>query len=447
MAPSGLVRNSLLKEQNMKLKRFTTIGTIALVVTACGSTSTGREKNIDEQPDLNQPRETSTPDLPGMMMVTVEGGFGSGRYNPGDTVYVWSAASTTKHVALPWEGDAALLKHPKEWISSFLMPSRNVVLKAKYIEQEFKLTEESFKGATTRFKSVKFHFPANPKGLVFMNHGTGGASSYIEGPEALVIAKALVHRGFAVLSTEAEESVAGDLNGDGNQRWDTSFTIDNTDLKNLSALLSSLENRKMIDSSTPLFALGMSNGGAFSHFLGALSSSKIATAFPRLRFHAVASYCADAKQIHRTSSTKTPSAWYMCGQDDHKQVSIAEAKENAKRLNAAGVQTEYRENPPTPVYDERFMRIDGISSETSKAIAKEIRSGGFVDPKGFLNQNGDKIAATLNSPQNAAKFPTIAGLSEVTKNRIRQQLKVMRAEHAQFSDLCMQNISFFEKFL
>ena len=40
------------------------------------------------------------------------GGYGSGRYAPGATVYVWSDASTVDEVVRPWSGDDELLAEP-----------------------------------------------------------------------------------------------------------------------------------------------------------------------------------------------------------------------------------------------------------------------------------------------------------------------------------------------
>jgi hypothetical protein len=393
--------------------------------------------------------EAQAPTSPsdGKYNLKVNGGFGSGTFAPGETVYVWSSVSTTTGVALPWSGDASLLKNPSEWISTFVMPSRNVSLTANSAVQDLELKVEKFKGSSTVDKTVRYYFPPAMKGLVFMSHGSGGNSSYIENTETFTIALALVRRGFGVLSTEAEEAAAGDLNGDGKQRWQTGFMSSNTDLKNLSILLSGLEQRGLLAANIPKFAMGMSNGGAFSHFLGAVGNSNVANTFPKLRFKSVVGYCSDATQIYRNSSSRTPSAWYMCGADDNPEVSLIEARDNERRLSAIGVPTEYYENPPSPLYGERFTRAAGITPETSRSIAIELRSAGYVDAKGFLNKDADEIALEISDPQNASQFPSLLALPESTQNRIKNQLKVMRAEHAQYGDQVERNIKFFEKFL
>jgi len=379
--------------------------------------------------------------------VIVNGGSGSGYYAPGQTVTVWSGVSTQKEVVLPWSGDSLFLSTPVEWVTHFTMPKQDVVLQANVKTQTLNLKVEKYTGSTKVEKDVRYFFPENMKGLVFISHGTGGTSKYIEKPETFAIALALVEKGFGVLSTEAEEAVAGDLNGDGKTRWQTGFTSANVDLKNLSMLLQGLENRGLITAATPKFALGMSNGGAFSHFLGAVSASSIAASFPKLKFNAVLGYCADAGQIYKRNDTKTPSAWYMCAGEDNPEVSLSEAKENEARVRSLGVPTEYKENKPTPLYDERFARVPGVSLESSKAMAEELRAAGYVDDKGFLNKDADQIALDIIAPENASRFPAFLAVPGNIAKSLKQQLKAMRAEHALYADLSQSNIAFFERFL
>jgi len=407
----------------------------------------GPEPVAGDAGDAGAREATSDGQAAAKFNVEVQGGYGSGRYAPGEIVHVWSAVSTTAGVAQPWTGDSTLLKNPNEWTSSFVMPAREVILTANASREELRLSVESYKGSTTVDKTVRYYFPPVMKGLVIMSHGTGGNSSYIENTETFPIAIALAQRGFGVLSTEAEEAVAGDLNADGKRRWQTAFTPNNIDLENLSILISGLEQRGLLKADTPKFALGMSNGGAFSHFLGAVGASSVSSTFPKLRFNAVVGYCADATQIFKNNTSSTPSAWYMCGNEDNPEVSLSEARTSERKLAAAGTPTEYLENSATPLYSERFTRIAGISAQTSTSIADELRAAGYVDQNGFLGRDADGIAVEIVQPKNASRFPTILSLPEGDQNRVKNQLKVLRAEHAQYADQTFRNISFFEKFL
>lgn len=374
--------------------------------------------------------------------VTVTGGFGSGSYPPGSTVHVWSSVSTTSGVAQRWSGDLELLAEPDEWHTSFVMPDRDVALVANSTTQLVPLTVETFTGVTSAPKTVRYHFPPQMRGVVVFSHGTGGNSGFIEATESLPIALALVADGYGVLSTEAEESAAGDLNGDGKQRWNTRAVSNNVDLGNLQVMFDDFQARGLVPAGTPKFALGMSAGGSFSHFLGTVGATAVAPDFAQLRFAAVVAYCADATAARSGTLSTTPSAWFVCGAEDNPEVSNAEARANEAAMRARGVPTDYVEHLPSPLYDERFARIDGIDQETSRAMAAELRAAGFVDGAGFITVDGDEIATRVLA--NPAAFPTIS--SNPRGNAIRSQVKNMRAEHSMYADATRRNIDFFDRF-
>ncbi len=374
--------------------------------------------------------------------VTVTGGYGSGFYRPGSTVHVWSSVSTTGGVAERWSGDDELLAEPNEWHTSFVMPDRDVVLVANSSVQTVPLKAETFTGVTSVSKTVRYHFPSRMRGVVLFNHGTGGSSRFIEATESLPIAVALVADGYGVVSTEAEESAAGDLNGDGKLRWNTRATSNNADLGNLQAMFQSFETRGLIPAGTPRFALGMSAGGSFSHFLGTVAATAVAPNFPQLRFAAVVAYCADATASRSGSLSTTPSAWYICGAEDNPEVSNAQARANEAAMRARGVPTDFVEHRPSPLYPGRFARIDGIDQLASAAMAAELRAAGLVDSAGFITVDGDVIAATVLA--NPAAFPTIS--SHPRAKSIRSQVKTTRAEHSMYADYTRRTIDFFDRF-
>lgn len=374
--------------------------------------------------------------------VSVVGGYGSGRYRPGSTVHVWSAASTTDQVVEPWVGDADLLEDPDEWHTSFVMPHRDVTLEAVSSDQRVQVRTETFQGATAVDKRVRYAFPPTMRGVVLFSHGTGGSDAFLESTEAFPLALALVADGFGVMAAQAEESASGDRNGDGKQRWSTRPRPTNTDLANLEVLFADFESRGLIPAGTPKFALGMSAGGSFSHFLGTVADTTVAPLFPQLRFRAVVAYCADATASGSATVSTTPSAWFMCGAEDNPEVSNAQARANETRLRARDIPTDYAELQPSPLYDERFARIEGIDTATSALMAAELLRAGYVDEAGFVTEDADRIAADVLADPGA--FPTIA--SHPRAAAVRSQIKAMRAEHAMYADFTRRTIDFFERF-
>lgn len=399
---------------------------------------------MEEGSSGSNPTTTSNPaPAPAEYTVEVDGGYGSGSHRPGDTVHVWSAASPADRVVDAWTGDASLLAAPGEWRTSFVMPERDVRLRANSRPAAVTLIEETWRGATEVSKEVRYAVPATPRGVVLVSHGTGGSSSFIEGVEPFALTLALLDAGYGVVSAEAEEVVAGDLDGDGKIRWSTRSIRSNVDLRNVDMLFGDLEARGILPDGLPKFALGMSNGGSFSHFLGSVSATPFAEQFPELRFGAVVSFCADASSVHRRTPTTTPSAWFMCGAEDNAEVSNDQARTTEAALRGRGVPTEYAENPPSPLYPERFTRVAGISPATSRDMTEELYRGGVVDPAtGMVTLDADEIAARVAA--DPATYPVLSA-QDAALREVRTQLKVTRAEHSMFSDFTRRTLDLLER--
>jgi hypothetical protein len=134
----------------------------------------------------------------------------------------------------------------------------------------------------------------------------------------------------------------------------------------------------------------------------------------------------------------------MCGAEDNPEVSNAQARANEAKMRIRGIPTEYLEHPPSPIYDERFTRIDGIAAATSEAMVDELRTARFVGAGGFLNTDGDAIAAEVAA--DPAAFPVISSQTGALRE-IRSQIKTMRAEHSMYADATARTISFFDRFV
>jgi predicted esterase len=338
-----------------------------------------------------------------------------------------------------WRGDVDLLERPEEWHASFTMPARPVSLEAVVESRSEELLVTTFLGSTAHGKTIRYHAPPSPAGLVLFLHGTGGSNEMIEKPEARTLALTAIARGYAVLSPEAEEVVQGDMNG--KVRWDVNLTPDNLDLANLNALVAWTRAQGLIEPTTPLFAIGMSNGGAMSLGLGAVSASDVAATFPNLRFEGVVSYCASGRAT-AAAVTTTPTAWFLCANDDNEEVSNQEARANSDALASRGIATEADAHPASPLYPERFTRVAGISASTSRGIADELRAAGFVGTDSmFTTPTNDIVAAVQADP---SAFPLILSLPGARLLEIVDQMKVMQAEHQMYSDWSARTIDFLE---
>jgi len=385
----------------------------------------------DDDPAAGVPDGGGSADGSARFKLTVAHGAGSGTYAAGQTVHVWSTHDPRAAVLTAWSGDAALLAGAGEWHTTLTMPARAVTLEAATQQVSVTLTRVKVQGVKYQ-KPVRYHVPPSPKGLIFFFHGTGGSGAFIEKTASFHLALSAIRRGFGVVATDAEEVQAGDLDGNGKIRW-LSSVLDpqkNTDMRNVQLIRAWLVAQKAISDKTPTFALGMSNGGAFSVSIGAA-----------LGFTAAASYCADG--INAVADrTKTPTMWAMCGKDTNTQVSNADAKKSSQALAQRGVATLYLEHPPSPLYDERFARVQGVDAATSSKVAAELRAAAVVDRQGFFVKSAADIQALVQKSPSA--FPTLSGLKGAQKLSLSSELKAMMADHQFYDDFADATLDWFE---
>ena len=402
------------------------------------------------------PPSTSSSDAPGrftaqskspppavcaLNRLTVGNGAGSGVYAAGSTVHVFADVRPQNQLVTGWTGDASLLDDPDEWHSTLVMPAADASVAATIADRPTTLFTSTFTGSTARAKTVHAKIPPGARGLVLMLHGTNGGAGFILSDEAFQVALRLLEAGFGVLGTEAEEAVAGDLNADGKKRWDAGLTAGNVDFANLDALIAGLRLAGTIGPTTPLYVLGMSNGGSMSLSLGAIAASPVAATFPNLRFAAAISFCADGRAT-AAAITTTPTAWLMCGNDDNPEVDNAAAATNSAGLATRGVPTDIALHPVAPLYDARFARVTGVTVAESQALLAELRAAGFVGTDGFATQPTDDIVAAVTA--NPALLPTLVAQPGAVRADVIDQLRASQAEHQMYSDWASRAVAFLD---
>lgn len=374
-------------------------------------------------------------------LLTVGNGYGSGIYPSGSTVHVFAAVQPQNQLVTSWTGDAGLLDDPLEWHSTLVMPAADASVTATIVARPVSLAVSTYTGTTARPKTVRSLIPAGARGLVLFLHGTSGDDTFITKEESFYVALRALESGYGVLGTEAEEAVAGDLNGDGKLRWDASLASSNVDLGNLDSLIASLRASGAIGPTTPLLVLGMSNGGSMAVSLGAVGAAPSAATFPNLRFAAAISFCAEARST-AVALTTTPTAWLLCANDDNDEVDNATAAANSAALAARGVPTMLGLHPASPLYDQRFVRVPGVTLATSLALAADARAAGFVGADGFFVTPTDDLIAAVTA--NPSLMPSLVGLPGGVQLDVIDQVRAMQAEHQMYSDWAYRAVAFFD---
>ncbi|TNE43271.1 MAG: hypothetical protein EP343_34250 [Deltaproteobacteria bacterium] len=376
-----------------------------------------------------QPGESTSPTL---YRLVVNNGYGGGQYRPGTTAHVWAGFNPYQQLVVGWKGGDGLLKEGKEWHTTLVMPSRDVTLDPIFVKAEGQLQSLSFQGTTYK-KPVLALVPSAPKGVILAFHGTGGSNTYLQKLETLYVARVAYQRGYAVVSTDAEEVQAGDLDKNGYIRWHPNIKqANNPDIVDLKKLVPALVNQKVLPQGLPLFALGMSNGGAMAVSVG-----------EALKMKAVVSYCASGRK-DVVAVTQTPTMWLMCGKDTNPNVDNSLAQQHYQTLLGRKVPTVYQDNSPSPLYAGRFFRILGVNLPTSTSIAKEIQANKLVDSQGFFSVNSDAFAKHVQG--NKSLYPTLTGLSEALQLSVLSQVKIMMADHQMFDDFAGKTVDFFDKY-
>jgi hypothetical protein len=368
--------------------------------------------------------------------VTVNNGYGSGKYKTGDTVHIFSVAYSTSQLFDTWtSSDAALLNGKDEWHTWFKMPAKNLSFTGSIKNiTPVTLVFEQIMGRD-RLKPVYYYFPAGHKGFVLLLHGTGGtAQHFVNSYEYQQLIKDLVTDNFGVIVTEAEESTTGvDANGDGKIRWNNTpwDSVTNVDFANLRIITDTFYNRGITNRSKFRYSAGMSNGGNFSASVSLLYSYK-----------AGISYCAPAGSPVASTST-IPFQFCMARFDNHENVGPtgnANALANSQTLISRGICSKYLVQEHSPLYPERFARKGDISLIQSAALFNELKTKGYLDNKNyFIGFSGTLTTAYQANP---ASFPELNSLTGLQKLNYVEQIDLAIADHQMYSDYNRATLKF-----
>ncbi len=369
-------------------------------------------------------------------VLTVSNGYGSGTFRAGDTVHVWSATIPPDNVFDIWTGNISTLESNDEWHTTLIMPSQNISVTANFkTTGPYNINQESIMGRDT-LKNVYSYFPPNFKGVIFCFHGTGGnATNWTTLFDYRQFLNDAVADTFGFIITEAEEvTTQTDYNSNGKLQWNyLPYDSTNIDFANIKILIDTFTQRGTLNSTTKFYAVGMSNGGAFS--------STIATFY---NWKAAVSYCAQASQL-LASSTTVPIQWCMAKYDNHPNVGTqgnADALQNHQTMVSRGICSKYFSNDHSPVYPERFMRSGTITQTKANNLFAELQLHGFLDADNYLLYASDTIAARILAAP--LTFPVFLSLTATEKIFVSTQVDAMYSAHQFYSDYNKKTLKFFD---
>jgi uncharacterized protein (TIGR03437 family) len=345
--------------------------------------------------------------------VQINSGYGSGSYEAGKTIHIYADPNPTGKVFDRWIGATATLDDPLAAHTTLKIGATPINITATYKNAPTWTTSSE----TVSGVNVVHHIPQPHKGIIFRFHGSGGsAAGQFNSVEDNTFNGDAIAAGYGIVALDSVDRV--------NRQWNATGTLDNPDLKNVQAVINSFTSRGLMSANDPLFALGVSNGGAFCSRLAVL-----------LQFKAGAISIA-AGITGFIEASNIPFIWNMAQNDDNEGVGTegnARSRRNYESLFARGIAAQHLVNPPSPVYPLRFWRIPGLLPADSQAIYASLKNGGFLDANDFLLQN----------PRTSNALSVIPAQYASARGAISEQLDVCYARHSFYSDYSNKIISFF----
>lgn len=177
-----------------------------------------------------------------------------------------------------------------------------------------------------------------------------------------------------------------------------------------------------MSAAAPIFATGISNGGAFA--------PRVSRA---LNFRGTAIFIA-AGTINVMSQTTIPTIWLLMQNDTViGSEGSQQALSNFQNLLGRGIPAQYNVLAPSPVYPERFWRIAGLTAQDSRLIYDALKQNGFLDGRDYLIQN----------PKTSNWQNLIPAQFNSYSNEIASQLEICYTEHNFYSDYDRRVLDFF----
>ncbi len=360
--------------------------------------------------DVRTILNTQAPQLPRLI---VANGSGGGLVATDSVVDAFAQAPGETRLFARWRGDAPMLADPRAWHAPLTTSSRASTLIAEFITIPSALVTITGEINGSRYRQL---IPASPRGLVFSFHGSGGSGDLpFTKSEAKVATRLLLSRGFGVVGLDSSNRV--------DRQWNPQFALGNPDVVNVQGIIERLRAAGTISASTPIYCEGTSNGGGFCSRISAL-----------LGFRAQSLMIADGIEPIM-AQTPVPTIWTLGRNDPTLAPGYLErAAQSAAGMGTRGIANELNIVEPSPVYPERFARIDGISVDDSTSLVASLRATGFLDATGRV----------IRDPRGNALDAIIPATLRGNSGEIVSQLELAAAAHEYYSDHAHRVVHFFE---
>ncbi len=322
-------------------------------------------------------------------------------------------------------------------------------------------------GDTVQFNlNVYYHIPENPIGIIYFFHGSGGAAylwfagTRVEQP---LLMREAVRRGFGVVTMESNNRRGKVWTYSTEADSGESVVQNNVDTENIWRVhADSMLAKNRYNADVPLFALGFSDGGAFTNMLALRASTyyrshqdSIPDVSHIMPFQAAALYGAVGR-FTKSRAYDVPTIFNL-GINDNKAPAYpdmmnhpawpyppefcVQASHNV--LVERGVDTEFNVKAEETLKRYRFIRIPGIDSTDSRVIYDSLKAA--------RNDNGDPLISDddslLFNPKRKSVRSVLPQKYKDYTPQIDEQLVAVYSEHLPLSDYKNNILDFFEAHL
>ena len=296
-------------------------------------------------------------------------------------------------------------------------------------------TESEFEG-----RAILSAIPDEPVGLVYLFHGSGGSANFATRLHTLVIAGRLHDLGYGLVASQsADRDGTASGSNDGQARWNIGDAgIDsNIDIRHLLALREQLIDTTGVTASTPVFVMGMSNGGAFSSLFGYVASAN------GVPVHAIANIEGGVPPASRPLFQKrTPfPPYFLLSATMDGLVSSTNQQRTAARIKNRGTPVEVHVIEPLPMSVRSLMTPGGLDEKRAKKLHAYL-----VEAK-LINSNGERLYRPGSVITREMMWDLLQRFRESGFSRADMSSVVLVwAGHAMRSDFVDEQIAFFEKY-
>ena len=269
------------------------------------------------------------------------------------------------------------------------------------------------------------YVPDHPVAMIYLFHGSNGSADFAEKVETTAVLNTFIARGYGFVSTSSTERT-------GDRRWEQgnpSLTT-NPDLARLIRLQTHLVATTPLESSTPLFGIGMSNGSRFVTLWGQTWKD---AGYPIAAIWASMGRIADP--VTAAGGLTVPTVFTTAVNDFTSPPGPILA--NYAATVAKGTPTAFYASAERNLSALPYLRIPGVDSSEAAAIVQAFIA------TGVWNASGQRIVGDAEHAATQASTVTLPASVRPVANEVGNETALQLAVHQFTAEFAPQVAAFF----